>query len=441
MKDNKGLLAKTMHLILTNVGGMVGLSIYILVDTMFVANGIGENGLAALNLAIPVYKIVYAIGLLIGVGGATVYQIKRSCGKQAEGDKAYTASIWLGGFFGVISLLSGFFLTEPICSAMADSEILAQMSAEYVRVLFFFGWAFIFNNIFMNFLRNDGAPNFAMAMMALGSVLNIVLDYIFIYPLKWGMFGAIFASGLAQTVSVAAEIVFMLAKKRGFSFVRCRASFRELAAVISPGWAAFLNEALSGTVVMLFNFMVMKHAGSDGIIAYGVITNLAIMVNSVLTGIAQGVQPVISECCGKGSTSDMVKVRRLGLTVSIISGIIMYLLFNIFARQLTMIFISSSTESLISMTAEAVRVYFVGYIFAALGIYISAYFSAAEEPVKGLVLSLTRGAAAVIPALFIMAAVWGINGVWASFPAAEFITAAVAFAMVLIADKKRNEKV
>ena len=168
----------------------VGLSLYIIVDTFFVSLGLGTNGLAALNLAIVIYSVVFAAGQLLGIGGGTRYTILRAQGRGKEAETVFAQSLTLGLALGIVLTLAGLFLSPSIARLLGAGDATFEMTREYLQCVLFFAPVFIINSILVAFVRNDGNPRLAMGAMLCGTAVNIVLDYIFIFPLGMGMFGA-----------------------------------------------------------------------------------------------------------------------------------------------------------------------------------------------------------------------------------------------------------
>ena len=182
-----------------NVLGMIGLSCYILADTFFVSQGLGTNGLTALNLAIPIYSFIHGSGLMIGMGGGTRYSIQKSRMEHGAANRTFTNAVYLAAAFAVLFVIVGFFFSGTIVSLFGADESVFAMSETYLRVILLFAPAFLLNNVLLCFVRNDGAPQLAMAAMIGGSLSNVVLDWVFIFPCRMGMFGAAFATGLARS--------------------------------------------------------------------------------------------------------------------------------------------------------------------------------------------------------------------------------------------------
>ena len=203
MKREATLFQQFLRYVSLNVCGMIGLSGYILADTYFVAKGLGANGLASLNLAIPIYSFVHGSGLMLGMGGATKYTIMRGQGNEKQANRLFSQAVCLCMMLAAAFLLMGIFLSGRITALLgADSEIY-DMTRTYIRVILLFSPAFMLNDIFNCFVRNDGNPGLSMGAMLAGSLANIALDYVFIFPLGMGILGAVLATGVAPLIGIA----------------------------------------------------------------------------------------------------------------------------------------------------------------------------------------------------------------------------------------------
>ena len=197
-----------------SIMGMIAISCYILADTFFVAQGIGTNGLAALNLAIPVYDFIHGTGLMLGMGGATKFTILKSQNNKKGADQIFTNTVYLGVFFSLLFMAGGVFFAGRISTILGANQKIWQMTTTYLKVLMLFSPAFIFNDIILCFVRNDSNPKLSMIATVSGSLFNVVFDYIFIFPCGMGMLGAVLATGFSPVVGLIIMSPHWLGKKR-----------------------------------------------------------------------------------------------------------------------------------------------------------------------------------------------------------------------------------
>ena len=196
------LLKEFFRYVILNICGMIGLSCYILADTFFISNGLGANGLAALNLAIPVYSFIHGSGLMLGMGGATKYSICRGQKEYKKAEQCFSNTMSIMAVLAVIFMLTGMFFSEKLTILLGADRYVFTMTKTYLQVILLFAPAFMANDMLICFVRNDGNPKLSMTGMLTGSFSNIILDYMFIYPLNMGIFGAVLATGLAPVISL-----------------------------------------------------------------------------------------------------------------------------------------------------------------------------------------------------------------------------------------------
>ena len=199
-----------------NVLGALGLSGYILADTLFVAHRLGTDGLAALNLAISVFGLINGLGLMLGIGGATRYAICRTQGDGVRADRAFSRALACGGALGGLLALAGLLWAVPLARLLGAEGTILPMCSVYLRTVLLFAPCFLLNHILTAFVRNDGNPKLAMAAMLLGSLSNIVLDYVFLYPMDMGIFGAALATGIAPVVGLCVSSLHILTRRSRF---------------------------------------------------------------------------------------------------------------------------------------------------------------------------------------------------------------------------------
>lgn len=424
-----------------NVLGMIGLSCYILADTFFVSKGLGAEGLAALNLAIPVYSFIHGSGLMIGIGGGTRYSILKGQNKRESVNQIFTNAAVFTLCLSALFFLTGILFSGSIAHAFGAQGSVFQMSKTYIQVILLFAPVFMMNNLLLCFVRNDGAPQLSMAAMIGGSLSNIVLDYLFIFPLGMGIFGAVFATSMAPIISMMILSPYFLRKKNQFRLNRCRISAHLLLHTISSGLPSLITEVSSGIVIIVFNMILMNLEGNIGVAAYGVIANLSLVVMSIYTGIAQGIQPLISGSYGKGCASDVQALLRYALTTVLVLSAAIYIGVFFGADTIAGVFNSGHDPLLQGIAVDGLKCYFTACGFAGINIILSVYFTSTDCPLPAHMISLLRGFFIIIPLAFLMSALMGITGTWFAFPVTEcLVSMAGALLYVYVKKKRSSEK-
>lgn len=403
--------------------GQVGISCYILADTFFVSRGTGATGLAALNIALPLYNLMNGLGLMIGVGSATHFTICRAQNQQEDADRTFTHAVWLGLATGLLFLLLGILAADPLARMLgADAETF-PLTSVYLRTLLCFGPFFILNNVLLAFVRNDGGPSRAMCGMILGSLSNVVMDYIFIFPLGMGMFGAALATGVSPIISMLILSGHLRSPSRGFHLLRTHFRLKLLPTLCTPGLPSLISELSSGIVLLLFNQVLLQLAGNIGVAAYGIVANLALVAVAIFTGLSTGIQPLVSHSSGIGEAASLRRLFRYGILTALTIATVLFTVVFVFAFPIAAAFNSEGDPVLAGYAITGLRIYFLGFWCAGFNIVSAAFFSASGRSAQGFAISLMRGVLVIPPVLLALTAFAGIGGVWATFPTVEAIVA------------------
>lgn len=411
-----------------NIIGMIGLSCYILADTFFVAQGIGANGLTSLNLAIPIYSFIHGTGLMIGMGGATRFTISKS-------KKIFTQSMYYALFMGSLFLILGIFFSTKLATMLGADVDTLQNTSVYLQTILCFAPMFLLNNVVICFVRNDKNPKLAMIAMLAGSLSNVILDYIFIFPCKMGMFGAAFATGIAPVISLMCLSLHFIKKKNTFHFTKLKPQLKSVMDISSLGISALIAEVSSGIVIIVLNIIILKISGNTGVAAYGIIANIALVIIAVFTGISQGMQPIISRCYGDKNYKDIKKVLSYGFITAISIAVIVYIVSAVFAGPIVTAFNKDANIQLAEIATKGILIYFTAFAFVPINILSATYFSSIDRPKNAFIISLLRGFIIIIPAAFILSALFGINGVWLSMTVSELLVLVVSVSMLM---RKKN---
>lgn len=424
--DTTNYLRQFMKYVSLNVLGMMGLSFYILADTFFISKGLGANGLTALNLAIPVYNFIHGSGLMLGMGGAVKYAIARGEKRgRSTTDKIFTNTILVAAGFAMFFVVTGLLFSGQLTALLGADETVFAMTHTYIKVMLLFSPAYILNDVLLCFVRNDNAPNLTMFAMLGGSLANIVLDYIFIFPMHMGIFGAILATGFAPLVGIGVMSVHFLRHRNGFGLTKISPNIRLAGSTLSLGFPSLITELSSGIVIIAFNMIILKLNGNVGVAAYGVVANLSLVVAAIYTGIAQGMQPLVSTSYGYCDDSGVKRVFRYTLVTVLCISCFIYLVIFFGADVVAGVFNSEQNGELQRIATDGLRLYFTAAAFLGMNIVSSVFFMATERPVPAHIISLLRGIAVIIPMVCLLSYVAGITGVWLAFPATEALVCAI----------------
>lgn len=418
-----------------NVLGMIGYSCYILADTFFIARGIGSDALAALNLVLPAYSLMNGTGLMIGMGAASRYTISSTKPEGALHRTIFTQALYVMAFAAVIFSSSGILFPYKIAAVLgADADTIGY-AADYIRILLMFSPLFLGNNLLLSFVRNDGAPRLSMTAMIVGSLTNIVLDYVFIYPLGMGMTGAALATATAPVISMMIMSIHFINKQNHFRPVRARLSLVRWGDICTLGVSSLITELSSGVVIIIFNYLILGLNGNTGVAAYGILANIALVLVSIYTGIGQGVQPIVSRYAGKDGERQRRSLRRYALTASLFFALLSYLLIAVFAVPLADLFNREHDPVLTDIASNGMRIYFVSLFFSGINIVAAAFLSSADRPKQAFSVSILRGFVLIIPIAWGLSVLFGLTGVWMAVPVTEACVCLLALIFLFKKDR------
>ena len=434
---NKPVKQVFMRYLVPSVFATMVTSIYVLADTIIVGKGIGTIAVAALNIVLPLYNIFFGLGLLFGVGGSVLMSILRGEGDE-KGSNAYFSTS-LVAMCVVLALSLAFFTAfmEEIALVFGGTPETMPYIMDYMPYIVWGMGLFFFSSYLQTFIRNDGAPRLAMYAVVSGGVANIILDYVFVYNFNMGMAGAAIATVMGSGLTVVILLTHFFTKKNNlhFSLKGVRPSF--IKNIILNGFASFLIEVASGVTIFVFNIQLLKYAGNTGVSVYSIISNTAIVVVCLCKGINQAAQPLLSTNYGAGLYERTDKIRSLAVKVSVIICAVPVILGLVVPDFFTYIFINPDS-AILSMSASAIRIYFVGFMMLGINMVFICYFQAILKNGYSMIICLMRGLILVVAFAYIFPLFMDVTGIWLAVPAAETIT--MLFGIYLIYFKKSTQR-
>lgn len=424
MRTEQSIEKKFVSYVSRNIWGMIGISAYILADTFFISMAEGANGITALNLVLPLYSLIFGIGSMIGVGSATRFNILKTR-KDKSCDDYFSNALMFAVLLSSVFMVVGAFFPGWLIEVLGGDRQIVAIGTPYTRIFMLFAPFFMANYICNAFVRNDGNPSLAMKATLLSSLFNIVMDYILMFPLGLGMTGAALATVFSPIVGILICCKHFFSKENSVRFLWKKPSVSKLFQSCQLGTAALIGEISSGVTTAIFNFLILSLAGKDGVAAYGIVANTAIVATSIFNGISFGAQPILSESYGKGETQSVKKLLRLAIGCALICSIGILLLTNLGTETIVSFFNSENNPVMENYALTGVRLYFIGFLFAGFNIVGTGYLSATENAGWAFITSLLRGIGAIAFCAFVLAHFFGMTGIWLAFPAAEGITAIV----------------
>lgn len=404
-------------------------SIYILFDTIFIGQGVGSKGLTALNIVLPIYSVYFGTGLLVGIGGSTLMSIQRGKGNQDKSNKIFTLSFVLGLILAIIYFIIGFVFLEEIARLLGATDEVMPFVKEYMIVVVIGTIPFVMGSVMAPFVRSDKAPKKVMFAVIFSGFLNIVLDYVFVFPLDMGMGGAAIATVFSYTVSCLILLTHLLSKNNTLRFKKDFYKLSYIKRIIKCGLPSLFIEVSVGFVVFIFNIQILKIIGEDGVTAYSIISNTGIIAVALFNGISQTIQPLISINMGASLNERADKLKKLAICTALVIGIVFFIICIIFPEQIVGIFVKPSNEVL-AIAINSIRIYSIAFIIMGVNMVSGAYFQSIELAKESFIIAFCRGLLFVSISVFILPIFLGINGVWISVPIGEIITLIVTIAFL-----------
>ena len=420
--------SKLIKFTLPTIAMMIFTSIYGVVDGVFVSNCVGSDAFAAVNLIMPIIMILGSVGFMIGTGGSAIVSKTLGEGKKEKANEYFSMLVYLCVVSGVILSVIGIIFTGPIAVLLGAKGSIAKDCVTYGRTVFFMLTGLFLQNAFQSFLVVAEKPKLGLFVTVLAGFTNMFLDFLFVYVLRFGVFGAALATGISQFVgSVIPIIYFASGKNNVLKLTKCRFNKDIIIKTCINGSSEMVTNMSMSLVNILYNMQLMKYIGTNGVVAYGIIMYVGFIFVGTYMGYAVGSAPVISYHYGAGNKDELKNLFKRSLTIIIVSSVVMTFIAEIIAGYLAGIFVSYD-NNLLELTTEAIRIYAVSYLISGVNIFASSFFTALNNGVVSAVISFMRMFVFQIVMILLLPVVLGISGIW---------TAVVISVMFLVKNRKK----
>lgn len=415
-------------LLIPTVLGMVFSAVFIITDGIFVGKGIGSDALAAVNITAPLFMITTGVGLMFGVGASVVASIHLSQGKNKAANINITQALLFSALIILVMSALCFYFVEPLGKLLGGSERLLPNVIEYMVWYVPFLVFYVLLNAGMFYIRLDGSPNYAMMCNAVAAIINIILDYIFIFELGWGLMGAAFATGIGITVGALMTLVYLICFSRYISLYRIKLSknsllltFRNIGYMTKLGTSAFICEASIAVMIFLGNYVFIRHLGEDGVAAFSIVCYFFPIIFMMYNAIAQSAQPIISYNFGTGEGNRVKQAFRLSAKTALICGIFFFVLTALCSQDIVALFIDRSYGAF-DIAVKGIPYFAIGYIFFAFNIVGIGYYQSIERAHRATIITLLRGVVFMLIGFLVLPRFFGVTGIWLAVPLAELLT-------------------
>lgn len=418
-----------------NIVMMVSLSMYIIVDGMFLSRLIGTTALSAVNMFYPAICFEMSIAIMIATGGSAIVARNLGEGKQKEAQENLSFLIIVEILIGIlISVLGNLFIDE-IISFLGVSAIQAPLSASYARIIFLFAPAFFLQTAFQTFFVTAGKPALGLIVTLLAGITNIMLDYIFMAPLNMGVAGAALATGIGYCIpAVVGLVFFMTAKNNPLCFVTPKAGRKVLLQACANGSSEMVTNLANAVTTFLFNYTLLSFHGEDGVASITIILYFQYLFTALYFGYSNGIAPIISFKYGNGDKEQLQTIFKNSLCFLLISSILANILMHTTVTQALTIFTPVNSD-VYNITLHGFSVYSLAFLIMGLGIFSSAMFTAFSDGKTSAIISFSRTFIFIVGAILVLPNILGEAGVWMAVPVAEVFGFIVATLYII---QKKN---
>ena len=408
-----------------SISGSLVTSIYLLADTIMIGRGCGAEALAALNLVLPLFAVLFACGMLFGVGGGVLYSVARGSGDKNRAQQIWSTSVLLAVSAAVVLTVFGLICFRPLCYALGADDTNIVMVMKYAVFVVAGAPVFVFSTFLQAFVRNDRDPKRAMAAVLSGSAVNTVFDYIFIFPMKLGLTGGAAATVAGNILTVFVLLTHLRMPGNGLHFSLRTARLCEAGEILTAGAPSFLIEAATGLITFTFNRQILRYLGHLGVVAYGVVANYALVMQSLFNGTGQAAQPIMAANFGAGQRERVYAVQRMGLMTVAIFGALAVGCAVCFPVEMTALFVELS-DGLLGLAIPAIRMYFPAFVPLGISLFLTTYLQAVVQPKPALIIMVLRGVVLPVAFAFSLPLLFGGQAIFAAVLCAEGITCAVS---------------
>ncbi len=415
---------------------MVFTSIYGVVDGFFVSNYAGKTPFAAVNFIFPVLIILGCPGFMLGTGGSALIAKTMGEGDKKRANQIFSLLIYVGAAAGVVLGAAGIALLPSVAVLLgAEGRLLADC-VTYGRIILLAGPFFMLQMEFQCLFATAEKPKLGLTVTVAAGVTNMVLDWLLVGVLRWGLVGAAAATAVSQAVGGVIPLIYFARENSSLlRLTRCPFDGAVLLKTCANGSSELMSNISMSVVSMLYNGQLMAKAGEDGVAAYGVLMYVSMVFQAIFIGDAVGTAPVVGYHHGAGNRGELKSLLRR--SVLLIGGVsaAMCLAGETLGRPLSVIFVGYDPD-LLDMTAHAFAIFSVAFLFSGFAIFGSSFFTALNDGLTSALISFLRTLVFQCAAVIIFPILWGLDGIWWSIVAAEVMAVAVTLAFLTAKRKK-----
>ncbi len=412
MQEQQSLRKQFFRFSTATVASLMVFSLYSIVDGLFVARGVGEYAMSAVNLSVPFINLLFSIAVIFAVGTSTIIAYLLGQKNAQSANKLFSQNLVTLTVIGVTISVLVLVFTEPFALLLGADELTLEYTIHYLQGLAPFAVCFMISYNLEVLVKTDGRPRLALITVCVGCVTNCVLDYLAIFHWDMGIWGAAAATGVSQLLTCVIYMTHFFGKHTTFHPVRFRMDWKIYRRLLPIGISDGLTELCNGLMIFLFNHTILRCIGTDGLVAYTIIAYANTLVINITMGISQGSQPLISFQNGREDGAAIGKLLGYGLRTMCGVAAVCFTALFLAAPALIGMCLPEAEPQMLAFSTDAFRRYSLCYLPVGFNIYIAGFLTAMERPVPAVAISTGRGLILQGSILLLLAAVFGGSSIW-----------------------------
>lgn len=389
-------------------------------DGFFIGNYVGKEGLAAVNLGLPIVYLYLAVGLMVSVGGVAIAGMALGGEDIKKCKHVFNQTMWTAMVASVLLSVIMYLCLNPILYVLDTDTQVAGLFKDYYGIMLLALSIMVINISFGMFIRGEGKPQYFMQVSILNVLLNILLDYLFVHWYAWGVKGIAVSSLLAAIVTLLCILYFFIKKSSVYRFCRFTFSGEVRSNTLRNGSSEFVGEMSMSISMFAYNYVILRNIGVDGVTAFTIVGYIAFIFSMVIIGFGQGASPLISFTYGAKEHLLAASLRRITNFMVLITGVILLFLVLVAAGWYSNLFVKDNVVE--QMVRSGVSIYGISFLFSGINTISSFYFTSIGKAKESAIISCARGLVILLICIFTLPALFGMTGVWLVAPITEILT-------------------
>lgn len=431
---------KLMRFTIPTIAMMIFTSIYGVVDGLFVSNIVGSEAFAGVNLIMPALMMLGSVGFMVGTGGSALVSKTIGEGNKKLANRYFSMLIYFLLIVGIVLSILGNVFIRQISELLGAKGEMVDICSTYGRTLLCSLPFFMLQNCFQSFLVVAEKPAMGLCISVIAGLSNMVLDFLFIYVFRLGVFGAALATAISEFVGAAIPLIFFIRKNNSpLKLIKTKLELKPILRTCSNGSSEMVTNISMSLVNMLYNLQLVKFAGYDGVVAYGIIMYVGFIFSGTYLGYCVGVAPIVGYHYGAANTAELKNLFKKSLFLLTSAAVVLTACAELLSSVLAGIFVGYN-QDLHDMTTNAIQLFALSYIISGINIFASAFFTALNNGLVSAVISFMRTLVFQIAFIFILPELLGLNGIWLAVVGAEICSLIISVSF-FVANRKKYKYV